>query len=253
MNPRLLGLTTAVVGALGAALALISGSEAWAILSALAAISAGVALVMFPEHDPDAERQVASLEAELDALRLAEEERAAELAEDTAPAGTPISTDVARSRSSLTDAETGLFSEEYMHVALEARIASARRNLRPVAVALVDVVNDPQDPNDSRAVPRGVAASVIETIRESDTASRLESGVFAMVLEDTPENGAVWTMERLRRKLSDANPDCTVWAGVACYPAHALDPDEMLQKAELALAAAAEWSQDRIEVAVAAQ
>jgi two-component system cell cycle response regulator len=253
MNPRLLGLTTAVVGALGAALALTSGSEAWAILAALAAISAGVALVMFPEHDPDAERQVASLEAELDALRLADEERAARAADDVDPAQTSISTDVATSRSSLTDAETGLFSEEYMNVALEARIASARRNLRPVAVALVDVVNDPQHPSDSRAVPRGVAASVIETIRDSDTASRLQSGVFAMVLEDTPENGAVWTMERLRRKLSDANPDCTVWAGVACYPAHALDPDEMLQKAELALAAAAEWSQDRIEVAVAAQ
>lgn len=254
MNPRLLGLTTAAVGALGAALAVITGSEAWAILSALAALSAGIALVMFPEQDPTAERRVASLEAELDALRRAEEERAAEAAAPVAEAETPrISTDVANSRSSLTDAETGLFSEEYLHVALEARIASARRNLRPVAVALVDVVNDPQAPDDSRAVPRGVAASVIETIRESDTASRLASGVFAMVLEDTPENGAVWTMERLRRKLSDANPKCTVWAGVACYPAHALDPDEMLQKAELALAAAAEWSQDRIEVAVAAQ
>ena len=91
MNPRLLGLTTAVVGALGAALALISGSEAWAILSALAAISAGVALVMFPEHDPDAERQVASLEAELDALRLAEEERAADAADSVRCRQTPPS------------------------------------------------------------------------------------------------------------------------------------------------------------------
>ena len=253
MNPRLLGLTTVVVGALGAALALISGSEAWAILAAVAAISAGVALIMFPEHDPDAERRVASLEAELDALRLAEEERAARALDDADATAPSLSTAVASSRASLPDAETGLFSEEYLHVALEARIASARRNLRPVAVALVDVVHDPQEPSDNRAVPRGVAASVIETIRESDTASRLQSGIFAMVLEDTPENGAVWTMERLRRKLSDANPDCTVWAGVACYPAHALDPDEMLQKAGLALAAAAEWSQDRIEVAVAAQ
>ena len=91
MNPRLLGLTTAAVGALGAALAVISGSEAWAILSALAALSAGIALVMFPEHDPAAERRVASLEAELDALRRAEEERAAEAVEPGAEIEPPRS------------------------------------------------------------------------------------------------------------------------------------------------------------------
>ncbi len=257
MNPRLLGLTTVVVGALGAALALVLDTAAWSLLAALAAVAAGVALVVFPEGRPEedtaAERRIASLESELDALRRAETER---LAEPEAPAGparaSSVTTDVATSRSSLTDPETGLFSEEYLHVALEARISSARRNLRPVAVALVDVVHDPQQPAQTRAVPRGVAAGVIETIRDSDTATRLASGVFAMVLEDTPENGAVWTMERLRRKLAESNPDCTIWAGVACYPAHALNPDEMLQKAELALAAAAEWSQDRIEVAVPA-
>ena len=42
-----------------------------------------------------------------------------------------------------------------------------------------------------------------------------------------------------------------MWAGVACYPAHAFSTDELLEQARLALASAKEWNQDRIEVAIA--
>jgi hypothetical protein len=43
----------------------------------------------------------------------------------------------------------------------------------------------------------------------------------------------------------------TLWAGVACYPAHAFDAGEILTQADAALTAAREWRQDRIEVATA--
>ncbi len=42
-----------------------------------------------------------------------------------------------------------------------------------------------------------------------------------------------------------------MWAGVACYPAHAFSTDELLDQASPALDAAREWKQDRIEVATA--
>ena len=42
-----------------------------------------------------------------------------------------------------------------------------------------------------------------------------------------------------------------MWAGVACYPAHAFDKDEILNQAKTALSQAREWRQDRIEVAQA--
>ena len=54
---------------------------------------------------------------------------------------------------------------------------------------------------------------------------------FGLVLEDTPENGAVWTVERVRRALAAERKDLTLWAGVACYPAHAFDADELLARA----------------------
>ena len=151
----------------------------------------------------------------------------------------------------LIDAETGLFSESFFRVALDGRIAAARRHLRPVAMVLLEVVRGlPGDPEPVEAPL--VADTVKQTLREADTACRLHSGYFALLLEDTPENGAIWTVERIRRHLLTGNDGLTVWAGVACYPAHAFSPEELLSASETALVAAREWRQDRIEVATAA-
>ena len=43
----------------------------------------------------------------------------------------------------------------------------------------------------------------------------------------------------------------TLWAGIACYPAHGFDTNEILGQAEVALGSARDWPQDRIEVAEA--
>ena len=101
------------------------------------------------------------------------------------------------------------------------------------------------------ADPVVVADALRETLRESDTATRLADGRFGVVLEDTPENGAIWTMERIRRCLAENHPSLTLWAGVACYPAHAFDVGAIIDRADVALSAAQDWHQDRIEVATA--
>ena len=56
----------------------------------------------------------------------------------------------------LTDGATGLFSEGYFTVALDARIAAARRNLKPVAVVLIEVIEGLEDtaPKPADPVPR---------------------------------------------------------------------------------------------------
>lgn len=152
----------------------------------------------------------------------------------------------------LTDDETGLFSESFFSVALDSRVAAARRHLRPVAVVLLEVVEGL--PTDAPAVTDAVvvAEAIRATLREADTACRLRNGDFALLLEDTPENGAIWTVERIRRFLAETSPKLTLWAGVACYPAHAFTPPELLGAAGSALSSAREWRQDRIEVALVA-
>jgi GGDEF domain-containing protein len=70
-----------------------------------------------------------------------------------------------------------------------------------------------------------------------------------VVLEDTNETGAVWTVERVRRRLVEHDTGRTMWAGVACYPAHAFNATQLLAQSRRALAAAKDWDQHRIEVA----
>ena len=69
------------------------------------------------------------------------------------------------------------------------------------------------------------------------------------MLEDTPEDGAVWAVERLRRSLATRPGGRVLRAGVACYPGQALTPTDIVLAAQAAFATAREWPQDRIEVA----
>jgi GGDEF domain-containing protein len=141
----------------------------------------------------------------------------------------------------LRDDDSGLLNEAYFRAALPNRVATARRVLRPISIAVLHVSNPDATP--------ATAFALLDTLRESDTACRLEDGRFALVLEDTPEDGAVWTVERVRRLLDDQGVSATVWAGVASYPAHALEAADLLRLAEEALVKARDWTDSRIEVA----
>ena len=116
---------------------------------------------------------------------------------------------------------------------------------------MLEVVEGPGLPGATEADATKVTGSIRQTLRDADTACRMTDGCFALILEDTPENGAVWTVERIRRNLTSRFGQHTMWAGVACYPAHAFSTDELLDQASLALESAREWNQDRIEVATA--
>lgn len=151
--------------------------------------------------------------------------------------------------SRITDGETGLFDATFFSVTLDKRVAAARRGLRPLALALLEPVTDVTGDAPSPAVDRQVAETLVDTLRDSDIACRLPGDRLAVILEDTPENGAVWTVERVRRRLADTSQGVTLRAGVACYPAHAFDADRLVRAADEALTTSREWPQDRIEVA----
>jgi len=150
--------------------------------------------------------------------------------------------------SDLADPATGLLGERYFVITLEARVAAARRHLRPLALILLEAVHDPT--GSAQSIDATIAADVVrETLRDADTLCRLHNGRYAILLEDTPENGAIWTVERIRRRLGEQLDDVTVWAGIACYPANGFDGPEVLDRAREALDQAREWRQDRTEVA----
>ena len=163
------------------------------------------------------------------------------------PAGDLTGLDIGDT-SDLADPDTGLLGERSFVVTLEARVAAARRHLRPLALVLLEAVTEAT--GSATPIDANLAADVVrETLRDADTLCRLQSGRFAILLEDTPENGAIWTVERIRRRLGEQLEDVTVWAGIACYPANGFDGPEVLDRAREALTQAREWRQDRTEVA----
>ena len=149
----------------------------------------------------------------------------------------------------LVDPATGLFTQGFFEASLPKRVSAARRGLRPLSLAVVAVVVGRPVAQATTADRAVVAETLIDVFRDADTIAIAEDGRFLILLEDTPEAGTVWTLERLRRHLAANNPEHTMWAGVSCYPAHSFDADGLIAQAREALESARQWQQDRIEIA----
>ncbi|QXC60032.1 hypothetical protein KSP35_16910 [Aquihabitans sp. G128] len=171
---------------------------------------------------------------------------------DARAAGAVIHLDAAPAPSDvIVDAETGLFSQVFFEASLVKRISAARRGLRPLSVGVADVVLDVSNPPAHSAPARPVGEVMLRVFREADTIARSDDGRYLILLEDTPENGAIWTLERLRRRIAEELPGHTLWVGLSCYPAYGFDAEQLTSQAADALEAAREWQQDRIEVTTA--
>lgn len=146
------------------------------------------------------------------------------------------------------DVVTGLFSQVFFEASLEKRVSASRRGLRPLSVAVIEVEVDVTGPEPHTADPHPVAEAMVAVFRDADTVARDDAGLFLVLLEDTPENGAVWCLERLRRRISETMPGHTTRAGLSCYPAYGFSGPQLVAQARAALELAREWPQDRIEV-----
>ena len=143
--------------------------------------------------------------------------------------------------SAVIDAETDLPGKRFFELAVKGRVASARRHLWPVSVVLLEVSfsDDAKQDNERTAALRSFIGLMHQTLREADIACRVGPTTFGLVLEDTAEEGGVWTAERLQIALAkDVAQINQLAAGVATYPTHALGADDVLKRAHTALARA---------------
>jgi len=141
----------------------------------------------------------------------------------------------------LLDPETGLPDLPFFTLALEGRVAAARRHLWPVTVLLLEIGLAPECETgraQSEAIA-GFADLLRRTLREADIACRTSTTRFAVVLDDTAEEGGVWTAERIQVAVShDVSKIRRMAAGVASYPTHGLEAGAVLTGAQAALARA---------------
>jgi GGDEF domain-containing protein len=146
------------------------------------------------------------------------------------------------------DRETGLFNQLFFDASLVKRVSAARRALRPLSVAVAEVVVRVDDEGATDGPAPEVARTMLAVLRDADLVARADDGRYLILLEDTPENGAVWTLERLRRRLVEVLPGHAVRVGVSYYPAYGFSATQLVAQARRALDGAREWHQDRIEV-----
>ncbi len=244
----LLGLFSGAAGlALGATAVAVGSAVLGAVAAACALVAGAVCLVMahtLREHDQHADtlrREILQLE---DAL-LAEREAFESASVLSEPAE-------AVAAGAVRDAETGLLGEHFFELALEHRIATARRQLQPVALLLLCLDADGVTDEGRHDVIVAFADILRDTLRESDTVCRLGASRFGVILEDTSEAGGVWAAERLRSALvRQRDAMVRLAAGVAAYPTHALNSGEVLTRAQGALDAARSSGSSRVEVASA--
>jgi len=158
---------------------------------------------------------------------------------------------------SLVDPETGLFDTRYFMASLRHAVAAAKRRLQPMSVVILAFGPDEE------AEGHGIAGRAVflrDILRGTDTLCRLDGDRLGLILEEATEHGAYLALERIRRQFnrlaaadggspegpggprlpraSHAPVDDGMIAGIASYPTHALEANELVSEAERALARA---------------
>jgi diguanylate cyclase (GGDEF)-like protein len=144
------------------------------------------------------------------------------------------------------DALTDLPNRVLLHDRLQQGIRGAERAGESLALLVLDLdgfktVNDSLGHHAGDRVLQELSWRLRELLRDVDTVARLGGDEFAIVLPRTDGDGAILAarkvLETLRRPIMIDDRSFGVGGslGIACYPAHGVRADELLQKADIAM------------------
>ena len=145
---------------------------------------------------------------------------------------------------SVTDSLTGLKNHGFFFDRLAEELERGGRYGRPVAVIIADIdnfklVNDAYGHAAGDAVLRTLGDVFRTQLREVDLACRIGGEEFGFVLPETDEEGGMRAAERIRTAVAshaiEELGNVTVSLGVAVFPEHATERDELLESADTAL------------------
>ena len=152
------------------------------------------------------------------------------------------------------DPLTGLLNRRAFEELFDAELERSRRTGRAVSVVIgdldwLDLVNVRHGHRTGDAVLRLVARDMQKWKRRIDSAARIGGEEFGLLLPETDEAGAFLVAERLRRAahrtFADQPVPVTISFGVASFPDHGSERDELLAAASSAMGAAKEMGKDR--------
>src|SRR2546427_2243550 len=157
------------------------------------------------------------------------------------------------------DKLTGLYNRHYVEEWLGLQLRRAQRHGRPIAAIMLDIdqfkrFNDSFGHEAGDLVLRELAVVLRRLARQSDVASRYGGEEFLVLLPECPFDAALRKAEQLREEVAklelryDDQPlgPVTVSLGVAAFPDHAKESEQLLRCADEALYLAKQSGRNRV-------
>ena len=163
---------------------------------------------------------------------------------------------------SITDPLTQLYNRRYFGLRTKQEFMKAKREGFPVSIMISDLDNF-KHYVDTYGHPKGdiilseVAKVIKNSLRESDVACRFGGDEFAYLLPFTSSIEAKTVAERIKKNIAefkfldghiDEEIHITLSIGIASFPEHGTEVEEILSKADHALFEAKDTGKDKIVI-----
>lgn len=161
---------------------------------------------------------------------------------------------------SVTDELTGLYNRRHFSDNFEREFLRAKRYKSDLSLAIIDVdffkkVNDTYGHSTGDYVLKEIAYLALETFRKTDMVFRYGGEEFAVILTETPLEGALIPLERLRKTVEEHNfkshgkdINITISIGAAELNAETPNQDVLFDCADKALYEAKENGRNKVKI-----
>jgi diguanylate cyclase (GGDEF)-like protein len=160
---------------------------------------------------------------------------------------------------SIRDPLTGLFNRRYLEETLNREVHRAARTKRSISAVMLDLdyfkrFNDGFGHQAGDMLLKEIASVIQARVRAGDLACRYGGEEFALILFETDMTGAHKCVETIREAIKHLTlqyrggtlDSVTISAGIASFPAHGDNPDDIMRAADDALYRAKKAGRDRI-------
>ncbi len=161
-------------------------------------------------------------------------------------------------RLALLDTLTDLYNSRTFIKEMKDELKRAKRYKRPVALCMVTIdgfkdISRQYGALTADAVLKAIGGVLRGAIRDVDIPARYSSDEFAIIFPETNASGASIVAERIRQRIGTqtithnwSNVKVTASVGLAAFPAHAREHDELLAKGIEAMETASHRGGDRV-------